>query len=566
MTTTRFRTVLASAIAGAALVTLPIGAARAAKKEDDRAVVHVLNRLGYGPTPAAIAQVKSAGIGSYIEAQLHPERLADTGMAARLAPFTTLAKTSRQLAEEYFVPAMIERRDQKRQSGQAPDAAAPGPETPPARTPEQMQLARMQRTVVAELSQQRILRAAYSEKQLEEALVDFWMNHFNVFVGKGQVRLYLTEYERDVVRPRVLGKFRDLLAATAQSPAMLFYLDNWQSTAPPGAATSAQAQRARELSRRRPIRVDPSGRQRRRLPDADMADGQMARVQPPQARTRGLNENYARELMELHTLGVDGGYTQKDVQEVARAFTGWTIGNPRLGGGFLFDPRRHDDGEKVVLGHRIKAGGGEKDGEEVLDLLVRHPSTARFIATKLARRFVADDPPAALVDRAARRFKDTDGDIREVVRTIVTSPEFLAESSWRAKTKSPYEFVVSAVRVSGLDVANALPLVQSLRDLGMPLYGAQPPTGYPDKAEAWVNSGALLNRMNFALALTGGQLRALRATAQSPAATAGETSRRLADVALAGEMSAPTAATVAKATTPAQASALILGSPEFQKR
>ena len=297
-----------------------------------------------------------------------------------------------------------------------------------------------------------------------------------------------------------------------------------------------------------------------------MSDGQMARVPPPQARARGLNENYARELMELHTLGVDGGYTQKDVQEVARAFTGWTIANPRLGGGFEFDPRRHDDGEKVVLGHRIAAGGGRKDGEQVLDLLARHPSTARFIATKLARRFVTDEPPAALVERAARRFKETDGDLREVVRTIVTSSEFLAEGSRRAKTKSPYEFVVSAIRVTGIDVANALPLVQSLRDLGMPLYGAQPPTGYPDKAEAWVNSGALLNRMNFAVALTGGQMRALGATMQSRPVTADEARRVLFGVALAGEVNESTAATVARANTPAQAAALILGSPEFQKR
>jgi uncharacterized protein (DUF1800 family) len=268
--------------------------------------------------------------------------------------------------------------------------------------------------------------------------------------------------------------------------------------------------------------------------------------------------------MELHTLGVDGGYTQKDVQEVARAFTGWTIANPRLGGSYRFEPRLHDDGEKVVLGHRIKAGGGRKDGEDVLDLLARHPSTARFIATKLARRFVADEPPAALVGRAADTFKSTDGDIRAVVRVIVTSPEFLA--SRRAKTKNPFEFVVSAVRVTGLQAASALPLVQALRDLGMPLYGAQPPTGYADKAEAWVNTGALLNRMNFAVALTSGQLRALGAAALYRSASAGDTRRMLFSTALANEVSESTAATVARATTAAQTAALTLGSPEFQKR
>ena len=510
---------------------------------DDRTAIHVLNRLGFGPTPTAIERVKRMGVRAYIEGQLHPERIDDGAMTARLAGFTTVTKSTRDLAEDYFVPAMMERREQQRRAardgGPPTDAGTSGPQK---RTPEQMELARMQRTVIGELSQQRILRAAYSERQLEEVMVDFWMNHFNVFVGKGQVRQYLTEYERDMIRPRVLGKFRDLLGATAASPAMLFYLDNWQSTAAPDAPTSADADRTRAPLRRR-----------RSLPDVNTV-----------MRRRGLNENYARELMELHTLGVDGGYTQKDVQEVARAFTGWTIANPRLGGAFRFEPRLHDDGAKVVLGHRIKPGGGRKDGEQVLDLLARHPSTARFIATKLAVRFVADEPPSALVTRAADGFKATDGDIREVVRVIVTSPEFFA--SQRAKTKNPFEFVVSAVRVSTLDVTNALPFVQSLRDLGMPTYGAQPPTGYSEKADAWINSGALLNRMNFAVALTSGQMRILGSAAPYRTATADETRRSLFATALANDVSPSTATTVAKAPTAAQVAALTLGSPDFQKR
>ena len=567
MAATRARVFLASVIAGTVLVTWPAAAPVAS---DHRSIVHVLNRLGYGPTAAAIEQVKHAGVQSYIDAQLRPERLPDTAMAARLSGFTTLSKSSRDLAADYFMPAMLERRDAQRRAGQT-GVSDPPPATGQAapRTPEQTEAMRMQRTVIGELSQQRILRAAYGERQLEEVLVDFWMNHFNVFVGKGQVRNYLTEYERDAIRPRVLGKFRDLLGATAHSPAMLFYLDNWQSAAPEGAATTADAQRNRDSMRRRmpgPGPGLPNGR--RRLQDPDRLGRQMPGdpAMPPQQRSRGINENYARELMELHTLGVDGGYTQKDVQEVARAFTGWTIANPRLGGGFHFDPRRHDDGGKIVLGQRIKAGGGQSDGDAILDLLARHPSTARFIATKLARRFVADDPPAALVDRAARKFKDTDGDIREVVRTIVTSPEFLGDGYRRAKTKNPFEFVVSAVRATGLDVSNALPLVQSLRDLGMPIYGAQPPTGYADRADAWVNSGALLGRMNFALALTSGRMRTLDATAPATPPTAQEARQALFRVALADDVSASTAATVAKATTPAQTMALILGSPEFQKR
>jgi uncharacterized protein (DUF1800 family) len=283
-------------------------------------------------------------------------------------------------------------------------------------------------------------------------------------------------------------------------------------------------------------------------------------------RPRGLNENYARELMELHTLGVDGGYTQKDVQEVARAFTGWTIANPRQGGGFAFEARMHDDGEKIVLGHKIKAGGGRHDGEQVLDILAAHPSTARFIATKLARRFVSDQPPQSLVDRAAERFRDTKGDIREVVRTIVTSPEFFAGEAYRAKVKTPFEFVASAVRATSADSTNAMPLVQTMRELGMPPYQCQPPTGYADRADAWVNTGALLSRMNFAVALTDGRLRGLRAPASllnAPLETARDT---ITDQVLAGDLSSSTRTTVEKASRSSQAVALLLGSPEFQRR
>jgi uncharacterized protein (DUF1800 family) len=392
-------------------------------------------------------------------------------------------------------------------------------------------------------------------------MVDFWFNHFNVFAGKGQTRNYLTEYERDAIRPHVLDKFRDLLGATAESPAMLFYLDNWQSAAPEGAPTAASNDRRNQ--RANPRR--PFGRpgQFGKPPGRTIAD------LPPAAqnrRPRGLNENYARELMELHTLGVDGGYTQKDVQEVARAFTGWTIANPRQGGGFAFEPRMHDDGEKIVLGHKIKAGGGKHDAEQVLDILAAHPSTAHFIATKLARRFVADQPPQALVDRAAERFRDTKGDIREVVRTIVTSPEFFAPEAYRAKVKTPFEFVASAVRATSADSTNAMALVQAMRELGMPPYQCQPPTGYADRADAWVNTGALLSRMNFAVALTDGHLRGLR-VASSPGSNAIDTARdTITDQVLGGDLSSSTRTTVAKASRPSQAAALLLGSPEFQRR
>ena len=524
---------------------------------DARTVLHVLNRLGFGPTGTAVEQVRRTGIAAYIDSQLHPDRIPDAAMAARLAPFTTLSKTSGQLAREYFLPAMLERRERQRRSSQPATDDAPAGPTRPDPASRSMQAPR---APLSELFQQKVLRAAYGERQLEEVLVDFWFNHFNVFAGKGQVRTYLTEYERDTIRPHVLGRFRDLLGATAKSPAMLFYLDNWQSAADANARTSSDRTSSNDDSGRRQPRT---GRPRvQPMPGAPRRE----RTAPGlPARRRGLNENYARELMELHTLGVDGGYTQQDVQEIARAFTGWTIANPRQGGPFRFDPRLHDDGVKIVLGQRIPAGGGQRDGEIVLDILARHPSTARFIATKLSRRFVADDPPPALVARAAQRFSQTSGDIREVVRTILTSPEFLAPQAYAAKTKNPFEFVVSAVRAMGVDFDTALPLVQAVRELGMPLYGAQPPTGYADLAEAWVSTGALLDRMNFAVSLASGRLLGMPSAGRG-LDDARAASAALAATALGGELSDATAATVARAGTGSQASALILGSPEFQKK
>jgi len=570
-------TVVAFALAGL-LGTAEPSKSAVPSNPDTRTIVHALNRLGFGPAPGDVERVRSLGLQAYIDQQLRPERIEDAAMAQRLATFDTLSKSTRDMAENYFLPAQMARREQQRQQAAQPTTKPPDPsmtETAPsdaaaakraAMTPEQMAAVRMEREALGELMQAKVLRAAYSDRQLQEVMVDFWFNHFNVFAGKGAVRLYLNEYERDAIRPHVFGKFRDLLQATAESPAMLFYLDNWQSSAPEGAMTT-DAQRPNN-NRRRIMLGNPGNR---RVPLTPQQQQRVARNRP-----RGLNENYARELMELHTLGVDGGYTQKDVQEVARAFTGWTIANPRQGGSFRFEPRMHDDGEKIVLGHKIKGGGGQKDGDQVLDLLAVHPSTARFIATKLTRRFVADEPPPALVERAAKRFRETDGDIREVVRTIVTSPEFFAAGAYRAKVKTPFEFVVSAVRATGTDARNAQLLVGAIRNLGMPLYGCQPPTGYADKAEAWVNSGALLNRMNFAVSLTSPTAalrRDPRGSGDAPRPLQGRavtapsvTSDVLVASVLAGELSESTAGTIAKATTQPQALALVLGSPEFQRR
>ena len=540
-----------------AAIAAPLSAARPARPKsavpanpDDKTIVHVLNRIGFGARPGDLQRVRQIGLQAYIDEQLHPESIPDTGVVERLTGFETLDKSSRDLAEQYFEPAFRARLAAKAASGSAnPDDGKPG------RTPEQMAALQKQRQVVQELSEQKILRAAYSDRQLEEVMTDFWFNHFNVFAGKGATPIYLTEYERDVIRPRALGKFRDLLGATAKSPAMLFYLDNWQSADPHAAdmqeVMRERAARRRQANPRRPGLFFP--------PQSMPANPQQ---QPRQKR--GLNENYGRELMELHTLGVDGGYTQQDVIEVARCFTGWTIRQPRQGGGFVFEPRIHDNGKKLVLGHVI-AGGGEHDGEAVLDILARHPSTARFISTKLVRRFVSDNPPQSLVDRAAARFRETDGDIREVVRTIITSPEFFAADAYRAKVKTPFEFVVSTLRATGSDVRNALPIVQAIRQLGEPLYMCQPPTGYADKADAWVNTGALLNRMNFAVALVGGRMRGVQ-PAGLALDTASAAPGQLIDSVLAGDVSPSTAKTIARAQDPRQAAALVLGSPEFQRR
>jgi uncharacterized protein (DUF1800 family) len=559
---------------------------------DDKTIVHVLNRLGFGPGPGDVERVRRIGLTAYIEQQLRPESLPDTAIAGRLASFSTLQMSTQELAEKYYIPAQMERRQRQRaqqgQPGTEPPAGTGRPNRPQApavanRPQPQAAMTEQQRgerQAFAELAQQKILRAVYSERQLEEVMVDFWFNHFNVFGGKGPTRMYLTEYERDVIRPHALGRFSDLLQATAKSPAMLFYLDNWQSVAPEGTQTSAARPDAMGPGGRMPRPGQVGGLNGRRRPGmpgmpvpqrpgARQRPGQdpdMQRPQPPaQNRRRDINENYARELMELHTLGVDGGYTQADIREVARAFTGWTIRNPRAGGEFRFEPRMHDNGEKVVLGQKIKPGGGMKDGEAILDLLARHPSTAQFVATKLARRFVADEPPAALVKRAAARFTETNGDIREVVRAIVTSPEFFDATAYRAKVKTPLEFVASATRATGVDLPNAMPAIQALRELGMPPYMCEPPTGYADQAEAWVNTGALLNRMNFALALTGGRDgrgRARQAAAQAPQLS----TDNLIKHALAGDVSDTTRSTIAKATTSSQAIALVLGSPEFQRR
>jgi uncharacterized protein (DUF1800 family) len=343
-----------------------------------------------------------------------------------------------------------------------------------------------QHVVGEELIAQRLTHDIYSNAQLQEVMTDFWLNHFNVYSKKNEeTPYYLVSYERDVIRPRALGKFEDLLEATAHSPAMLLYLDNSTSIGP----DSPQANKAKMNASRRTDGKKPA--------------------------PEGLNENYARELMELHTLGVNGGYTQADVTQVARVLTGWTVDKPNRGGDFKFDETRHEPGVKKVLGKKFKEHG-EQEGVELLHMLATRPATAKFISRKLAIRFVGDDPPQSLVDRMAKTYMSSDGDISAVLKTLFHSPELWSPDDYRAKVKTPLEYVVSAARASNANIDNLQPLLNALRDMGMPLYGAVPPTGYKWDASDWVSTGALVTRMNFALTLAANKYPGITVTWAQP--------------------------------------------------
>jgi uncharacterized protein (DUF1800 family) len=594
----------------------------------DEAILHALNRLAYGPWPGDVERVRQMGLAKWIEQQLNPNAIDDRAAEARLQQFSTLRMSSAKLLAEYPQPkqqqkqaaakeARTERpgdaaaatiaRDMSGKGAQEQAAGAESAEsmkgdTNAATSMKQEPAAEMNtatrgagkrdllgggdpnavpraiaddskrpQRVVEELAMAKVARAIYSERQLQQVMDDFWFNHFNVFAGKGEDRWFLTAYERDVIQPHTMGKFKELLTATAKSPAMLFYLDNFLS-ADPRAADRMAAERAARQWRR-----GGSGR-----PWPPRAPQQQAKK-----NVRGLNENYGRELMELHTLGVDGGYTQKDVTEVARCFTGWTIDKPREYADFKFDERMHDLDPKIVLGKKIHAGG-MKDGEQVIEMLARHPSTARFISMKLARRFVSDTPPPSLVERMAQTFQSNDGDIRAVLKTMIYSPEFWSREAYRAKIKTPFELVVSTARALGADVDTPMPLVQWTGRIGEPLYQCQPPTGYADKSDAWVNTGALLNRLNYSLALAGNKVRGSRSDVGSllgPEADgdAKAALNRAVQVFLGGQTAATTVETLEKQLDSPQllqaklddpvkrvdlgvVAGLVLGAPEFQRR
>ena len=438
----------------------------------DQQVAQVLNRLTFGARPGDHEAVRAMGVDRWIARQLQPARIRDDAGDQVAQRFTMLQVESREIVSLF---TEVRRARRQRQRMAADSSGANQADARPRADPQTRRAARQLQSVVAELQAAKVARAVASERQLGEVMVDFWENHFSVFAGKGQTRLYLTHYDRDVIRPHAFGKFRDLLGAVARSPAMLFYLDNWQSAADSGRSVAG----ARGARRR-------------------------AGAFPGRRRPRGINENYARELLELHTLGVDGGYAQKDVGEVARALTGWSI-EPGAGA-FVFRPAIHDADDKVVLGHRLRAGRGIEDGEEVLDILSRHPATARHIARKLVVRFVSDSAPPSLVARAAETFRRTDGDIREVVRTIVTSPEFFSRAAYRAKVKSPFELVTSALRTMNADVDATPRTARMVAQLGQPIFGRQTPDGWPETSNEWMNAGAILNRINFGFAVAGGRV------------------------------------------------------------
>jgi uncharacterized protein (DUF1800 family) len=534
------------ALAGASGASLPPPSAA-----DDARIVHALQRLSYGVRPGDVDAVRRVGLPAWLDSQLHPERLRDTALEARLAGLRTVGLDTAELRKGYEVPASVKKEYKERLGENPSEADEKRLKRELVREMAPMMEGRPQE-VIDELQEAKLLRAVYSARQLNEVLVDFWLNHFNVYAGKSLDRYLVSEYERDAIRPHAFGRFEDLLRATAESPAMLFYLDNWLSSDP-----NAE-------------RPSPRGRFTAMRPGREGAGAD---------KKRGLNENYARELLELHTLGVDSGYTQKDVTEVARCFTGWTVRGlrgrtERVGEDpeFVFVPWLHDPGDKVVLGQRIK-GGGRDEGEKVLHMLASSPATARFVSTKLARRFVADEPPPALVERAAERFRATDGDIREVVRTIVTSPEFGAAEARAAKVKTPLEFVASALRATNADISDARESARRLAEMGMPLYMQQPPTGYKDVAEAWVSTSGLLARLNFALDLAGNRLPGVRVDARALAPAAAD-SAALADAYAAlfvpAGLSDATRRTIEQQAggglDAARIAGLVLGSPEFQRK
>jgi uncharacterized protein (DUF1800 family) len=510
---------------GVVLQCLLFGVAYAQTSTQPEAL-HAVNRLSFGPTPGEVARVMQIGVDRYVDEQLNPERLqASPQLVRQLESMHTTHMSQDDLITQYRDALQAAKKDKDVGKDERRE---------------------MVQTMVLESGEARLLRALQSPRQLEEVMVDFWFNHFNVFSGKGLDRVLVENYEREAIRPYAMGNFRDLLGATAHHPAMLFYLDNWLSVAP---------------------------------------GYQAPRRTPALAKSGGLNENYARELMELHTLGVDGGYSQSDVTELARMLTGWTI-NPRKGVGstaFYFDASKHDRGTKVWLGQTV-SDRGQAEGEWALDVLAASPATAHHISSQLAQYFVSDVPPAALVDRLTKRFEESHGDIRSVLKTLFTSAEFRDPKFYNAKFKTPYRYLLSSVRASGLPITNLRPLLATAYQLGMPLYGCQTPDGYKNTEEAWLNPDAITRRVNFAVAFASGKLPFARPMDPNADAAFGikhdmkldgggkfnpdwATAPVDADALLAGLAGSLSPATLASInqSEPRLRAALVLGSPDFMR-
>src|SRR5213080_1769170 len=535
--------------------------------------LHALNRLAYGPRPGEVDRVAAAGVMQWIDQQLSPDKIDDAALAERERQFTILEYDAGELASMY-VEAQREQREQKRQQGEAPgDRDSVGGQHA-APLPQRMDPPQERgRRLAGELQELALVRATLSERQLYEVMVDFWINHFNVFLAKGADRFLTPSYIEATIRPHALGRFADLLVATAQSPAMLFYLDNWESVAPGSTPPQAMRLRARPLFGRAPSFGPPPLFDPAR--DPMRADSQRQRA--VERMPKGINENYARELLELHTLGVDGGYTQQDVIAVARIFTGWSVRRPQQGGDFEFHDWAHDYGEKVVLGVTFPAGHGMDEGVRLLKLLADHAATMHHVSRKLCQRFVNDDPPDGCVDDAVAAWRRSHGDIRDVLRAIFRSPDFWAPENARAKIKTPLEFVVSATRAVAADPDTTPRLAQVVARLGEPLYLHVAPDGYPEREDAWVNSGSLLDRMNAAVALAAGRLPGVTVSLDSivPATPDAERLIAQADAAvLSGTMSENTKAVIRRQLSdvgdPLQARALAIGlaigGPEFQRQ
>lgn len=525
---------------------------------EDQKILHVLNRLGFGARPGDVGKVKAMGLQKYVESQLNASAIPDTVAESKVRNLEVFNLSTAEVFAKYPNPGALLRMLEG-PNNQQNQAANNEEMTDSQRRERQQKLReyyqkydlRPAGQLVPQITANRVLRAVYSERQLQEVMVDFWQNHFNVYAGKAAVRWYIPSYERDVIRKNALGNFKDLVVGTAQHPAMLFYLDNFENVSPNantnlrgggnnnrqlqqimrnGTITPQQREQIKRRTGATDEQIDARLRQMRDNPNQNPQQQQQRRQQ------RGLNENYARELMELHTLGVDGGYTQQDIIEVAKAFTGWTIADPRGyrkaaardikgqenrqleriqrmagvpddidSGEFYFNARQHEKGAKTVLGQKVDEGG-IKDGLKVIDILVSNPATARFIAKKLAVKFVSDNPNPAYVDRIAKAFEESKGDIKTTLRAVFGDKEFFAPENYRAKIKTPFELAVSAIRTIGADT-NANPaFIAMLNKLGEVPYGYQAPTGYPDTAEDWVNTGALLERLNYSVALASNRI------------------------------------------------------------